>query len=150
MTKKLSKEEKYGLRSNARGFLFYSKVYYKAFKKLDDLSHNKVEFYPATYFLASHSIELVLKSVLRAKKYTLDQLSGRKFGHNLEGLAEEIKKKKYIFLSKKEMAIIRFTNFWYKQKLYEYHTIGSKNLPDSGDLSFACSSLLSKAERIIK
>ena len=148
-TIKKTKEEIYGERSKPKGFYNYAMVYHDAFEELDKLSGNMVRFYPATYFLASRSMELALKAVLRFYKYSLDELSGDKFGHNLTNLVKENETKGYLVLTEREKETIEFTDFWYKTKQYEYQIIGSKQLPKSEDLSFACVMLLDKVKAII-
>jgi len=146
---KNSKEAIFGGRSTPRGFYNYAKVYHDAFEELEKLSENTVRFYPATYFLASRSIELALKSVLRFYKYSLDELARDKFGHNLTNLVRENEDKGYLTLSEKEKEIIKSTDYWYKSKQYEYQITGLKQLPKSEDLSFVCVKLLDKSKAVI-
>lgn len=43
------------------------------------------------YFLASHAIELTLKAYLRLNRLTVDQLSDKKYGHNLRACYRKAK-----------------------------------------------------------
>jgi len=147
---KNSKEEKFGERSTARGFYNYARVYHDAFEELEKLSEGTARFYPATYFLASRSIELALKAILRFYEYSLDELSSNKFGHDLTNLIKEIETKNYLIFSEKEKEIIKSTDYWYRTKQYEYQIKGFKKLPRSEDLSFICVLLLDKVKSVIK
>ena len=144
---KVTLEEKYGKRVTTRGLLHFSDVYYKTFLEVIGEDDCDSKYYLANYFLALHSIELSLKSVLRHTKYTLDDL--HKFGHNLQKIMEEICTNELIYISKEEKTLIDLTNQMYKDKEFEYITLGYKNPPKILLLHSTTSSLLDKATKYI-
>lgn len=143
--KKPTKEELIGARTNAKGLYQYAEIYWKAYNELVDLSKGTAAYYPADYFLATRSIELSLKCILRAKGATLDELSS-KFSHDLNKLVKQVCDKGYVEISDKEKEVIDIVNTLYKTKQFEYKVIGSKSLPKDEDLELVCVTILEKAK----
>lgn len=74
-------------RTTAVGLARYAYEYLEAAILIDERETernpgNQISPIPA-YFLVSHAIELTLKAYLLHSRLTLDQLSGKKYGHNL-------------------------------------------------------------------
>ena len=81
------------------------------------------------------------------EKDELDDL--HKFGHNLQKIMEEICTNELIYISKEEKTLIDLTNQMYKDKEFEYITLGYKNPPKILLLHSTTSSLLDKATKYI-
>jgi hypothetical protein len=84
------------------------------------------------YFLAFHGIELTLKSFLRSKEVTVNQLRSREFGHDLctcyrkakeFGLAEIFKE------DTKDVAVLEMLEDLNDKQGLRYIRTGSKNFP---------------------
>ena len=87
------------------------------------------------YFLVGHAIELALKSFLLAKGTELEVLRSRKYGHDLEALLFECRRRKLgsqVTLSKNECNAILLLNISYKSKKLEYMEYGSYRFPEYG------------------
>ena len=56
---------------------------------VDQTREGSLKFADPVIFLALHGVELFLKGFLRANRYTLAQLRGRRFGHDLCKLLED-------------------------------------------------------------
>ena len=90
------------------------------------------------YFLVGHSIELTLKAFLRSRGVSLKLLRSRTFGHDLEALLKESRKRKLgneIKLTKSEIESIALLNRTYKSKEFEYIVTGGVTLPTYGVIS---------------
>jgi hypothetical protein len=84
------------------------------------------------YYLIGHSIELSLKAFLRGRGVPLKTLRSRAFGHDLEALLKESRKRKLgneVKLNKAEINAILLLNRTYKSKEFEYIVTGSVTLP---------------------
>jgi hypothetical protein len=78
-----------------------------------------------------------LKSFLSAKGYTVIELRCRKYGHDLEALLIESRKRKLgreVKLFKHQVDAIRLFNDTYKSKKFEYLEYGNYHLPEYGFL----------------
>lgn len=90
-------------------------------------------FFPG-YFLIARSIELSLKAFLLGRGIPISVLRSRKYGHNLEALLVEARKRKLgseVKLTNIDIGVIRLLNFDYSSKRLEYLEKGGYYLPDS-------------------
>jgi len=101
--------------------------------------------FPA-YFLVSHSIELSLKAFLYGRGIPLKDLKKlRNFGHDLEKLLKEARKRKLgkeVKLSTRDCSLIQFLNQTYMYKDFEYHSCGYKSIPRYYELVNVASTLV--------
>jgi len=87
------------------------------------------------YFLIGHSIELSLKAFLRARGVSIKVLRSREYGHDLQALLKEARKRKLgneVKLSQNELNAIALLNHAYKNKEFEYINPGKVTLPTYG------------------
>jgi HEPN domain-containing protein len=85
------------------------------------------------YYLVGHSVELTLKSFLLAKGYEIDKLKKGPYGHNLEELLREARRRKigrHVKLSKIEDNAIKLLSRTYSAKKFEYMEYGNYHLPE--------------------
>lgn len=126
-------------RTTAFGLLCYAKDYVEAALNvsnrprscLEEMRHRISE--PA-YFLVGHSIELSLKAFLKGRGTALEELK-RSYGHDLEMLLKEAKRRKLgneVKLSGKDAKAIHLLNQNYKPKRFEYIVTGHKTGPKYG------------------
>ena len=90
----------------------------------------KISF-PA-YFLVGHSIELSLKAFLLGRGVTKDQLKSRIFGHKLDALLTEARRRRLgneVKLPQVETRAIVELNYCYSVKEFEYVEVGYRRLP---------------------
>lgn len=90
----------------------------------------KISF-PA-YFLAGHSIELSLKAFLLGRGTTKEELRSRKFGHKLDALLVEARRRRLgneVKLPRDEAGAIVELNYCYSGKELEYVETGYRRLP---------------------
>lgn len=114
----------FGLWRYAGDYLAAAKVV-RASRGRDDI------FFPA-YFLVGHSIELAMKAFLRASGISVAALRSRTYGHDLERLIRESRKRKLgrlVKLSKNEVLAVCLLSATYKPKELEYIATGSCRLP---------------------
>ena len=118
------------------GFWRYGKEFLDAAKKVKDPTHRQHildETAPTpAYFLVGHSIELSLKSFLLSRGEKIEILRSQKFGHNLEALLKESKRRKLgreVKVTQKEKLIILILNENYKKKNLEYFLLGYTRYP---------------------
>lgn len=84
------------------------------------------------YYLLGHAIELYLKSFLIARGTQISVLRSRPYGHDLESLLAESRRRKLgrvLKLSKIDMDLILLLNVHYKEKRLEYHVNGLYQFP---------------------
>ncbi len=96
------------------------------------------------YFLVGHSVELSLKAFLRAKGMSVNELASKGYGHNLESLLRESKRRKLgvaVRLKKADVDAILLLNQSYKPKELEYIVTGYRQLP-AYDVLAACATKL--------
>lgn len=96
------------------------------------------------YFLVGHSVELSLKAFLRAKGMSVSELASKRYGHNLESLVRESKRRKLgvaVRLKKVDVDAVLLLNQSYKPKDLEYIVTGSGQLP-AYDVLAACATKL--------
>ena len=89
------------------------------------------------YFLVGHAIELALKAFLRAKGMLVEELRSMQYGHNLDALARESRRRKLgavVKLTRTEFNAVLLLNLSYKPKELEYIVTGARRLPDYADL----------------
>ncbi len=99
------------------------------------------------YFLVGHSIELALKAFLRAKGVSVHDLRSKVYGHNLESLVRESRRRKLgiaVRLTKADVAAVLLLNQSYKPKELEYIVTAYRQLPAYGAL-VACATRLVKS-----
>lgn len=92
---------------------------------------NRVLF-PA-YYLIGHSIELSLKAFLLRKGIPVSELKSRKYGHDVEVLLKEARRRRlgaYVKLSQKDVGVLYLLSYEYVAKKYEYLESGTYHLPD--------------------
>ena len=70
------------------GFALYAEEFFIAGCSIPEHSRARgnTTFTPVPYYLMCRALELIFKSYLLTKNWTEDQLSKRKYGHNLESL----------------------------------------------------------------
>ena len=123
----------FGFWSHAKEFLFAANLV-KAPRRN---KKGKIDFsliLPA-YYLVGHSIELSLKSYLAAKGYKTSHLRSKKYGHDLEALLIECRKRKLgreVKLSKHQVNAIKSFSDTYKSKRLEYLEYGNYRMPEYG------------------
>ncbi len=118
------------------------------------LPASKVPFDPVKYYLACHSIELALKAYLAIQGSTLIDLSEAAFGHKLDVILSEAKRKglaKVAPIKPDQESEIRKASLYYSGKVFEYPAIGEAlcaypNLPNLNSLLTAGSSLVNSLE----
>jgi len=117
-----------GLRTQAKSFANAA----EALTNMDRRSNRDMpRFFDPTYYLTAHAIELALKSFLRAKGKSLDELKNR-FGHDLSAAlkeAEALDLRAYVALRPDQEAAIQILSSYYKDKEFEYIVTGFKELP---------------------
>ena len=96
------------------------------------------------YYLLGHSLELSLKSYVRAKGGTLECL--KSMGHDLDlcldwattaGLGD------FVEITEKDRGVVSLMNIPYKAKEFEYRVTGSKKYPHTEDLFVLIEKVLS-------
>ena len=111
----------FGFWSHAKEFLSATNVV----KDPRESNNGRIDFsliVPA-YYLVGHSIELSLKSYLAAKGYKVSELRSKKYGHDLEKLLIEARRRnlgREVKLSKHQVKAIKLLNDTYKSKRFEY------------------------------
>lgn len=84
------------------------------------------------YYLLGHSLELLLKSFLIGRGTEVSELRSRKYGHDLEKLLTESKRRKIgreLKFESLDEPLILFLNLSYKPKLLEYYAQGLYEFP---------------------
>lgn len=84
------------------------------------------------YYLLGHSLELLLKSFLIGRGAKISELRSRKYGHDLEQLLKEAKRRKIgreLKFEPLDTGLILFLNLSYKPKLLEYYAQGIYEFP---------------------
>lgn len=139
-------------RTSSIGLLRFSSSYLKAALKVlpvpETISQKfrfKYSDSEPAYFLAARSIELSLKAFLRGHGIGVRKLKYKPFGHDLEQLLQEARKRKLgreVKLVPAEIAAIRVVSGIYKVKDLEYIVTGTKSVPFYWDLVSAGRSLV--------
>jgi hypothetical protein len=84
------------------------------------------------YFLVGHSIELSLKAFLLARGISVSVLRLKPYGHNLESLLKEARRRRLgtmVKLSTQEVTAVNVLNDCYSVKEFEYAVTGVRHLP---------------------
>lgn len=84
------------------------------------------------YYLVGHAIELALKAFLLERGITVGELRSRKYGHNLDALVLEARRRRLgmcVKLSHKEVSAISMLNVCYSAKEFEYRAGGARRPP---------------------
>ena len=87
--------------------------------------------FPA-YFLVGHAIELSLKAFLLGRKVGVAELRSRKYGHNLEALLRQSRRRQIgreVPLNMKEVQAVLLLNECYCAKELEYVVVSLRSLP---------------------
>lgn len=107
------------------------------------------------YYLLGHSLELLLKSFLIGRGTKISELRSRKYGHDLEKLLRESKRRKIgreLKFESLDGPLIQFLNLSYKPKLLEYYAQGMYEFPRytliAGVVKRTCDGLYPYARRI--
>ena len=87
-----------------------------------------VPFAPARPYLICHALELALKAFLSLRgRLSLEQLSDRKFGHNLQRLLAEAERhglNELIDVTENQKSQIERASIYYSSKCFEYPAVG--------------------------
>ena len=119
------------------GSLRLAKEYLAAATRIQAPATNEIDAlrqrisFPA-YFLVGHSIELSLKAFLLGRGMKISALRSRSFGHDLEALVSEARRRRiglHVKLSAKEVKGIKVLNDCYAAKEFEYAVTGLRHLP---------------------
>ena len=97
--------------------------YYKAGRTLFLKGKKNINYGIPCYYLYCHSIELSLKAFLLGRGINQNELKKRKYGHNLEALLNEARRRKLgreVKLDKNDLKMIKFFNVLYSNKEFEY------------------------------
>ncbi|MCA9391635.1 SET domain-containing protein-lysine N-methyltransferase [candidate division WWE3 bacterium] len=130
-------------RTTSWGMFRYSQVFFKAYTLTENNAHGTADYYPADFFLALRSIELMLKAVLREEG--VDVFDLKNLGHDLPKMLNLFKE--YIALGEKESEVIVMLWEYYKSKEFEYPVTGYKRLVSDTDLSYAVYKISDKVEK---
>jgi hypothetical protein len=98
------------------------------------LSHHNDRVFMPFYFLLGQSIELSLKAFLLGRKVKLSTLKSREYGHNLEKLLKEARRRKLgneVKLLGVHCGVVKLLNYEYKDKRFQYIETGRILLPDA-------------------
>jgi hypothetical protein len=129
----MSINKSFGFLSHAKQFLDAAAVVKNP--RLDEKEKKDFKMILPAYYLVGHSIELSLKSYA-AKGYKTNELRSKKYGHDLEALLIECKKRKLgreAKLSKHQINAIKLFSDTYKSKRLEYLEYGIHyRLPEYG------------------
>lgn len=133
----MAKKEIEENRTTSFGLLIYADEYFHAYHTL---VMSKEHRWPKQVlaFLFCHGVELSLKSFLRNKGVSVNNLIG-KYGHDLNKLVDECKHQgidDYHIFTDEDWAKISALNQLYKNKEFEYIVSGIKPFPASIDETF--------------
>src|SRR3972149_10301169 len=148
MDKKVSRDDK----TTPRGLWTQAKSFASA---ADFLIGNgwKGPFDHPIYYLLGHAIELALKSFLRAKGKSLDELKGERLRHDLSAAlkqAEALDLRAYVALRPDQEAAIQILSSYYKDKEIEYIVTGFKELPTLEILQECANTLISRVQVVAR
>lgn len=150
MTGKDDKEEQlYALeeRTSARGLLWYAEEYRTGYNLIQEQRPGDMDCFSVKYYLLCHSLELVMKALLRHKLVTYKKL--RDLGHNLEKLLDEFSKHYKSSLSDEEKSMVLLVNEQYSGKQFEYFVRGAKSVPQIVNLEAIVDFFLLEAKKVI-
>lgn len=117
-------------RTTPMGLWRHSKEFFDAAHVVLNAAGSSVSL--PVYYLFGHSIELSLKAFLAARGVSLADLKSRKFGHDLNALLIEARKRRLglqVKLSRIDVEVIKLLNFDYVAKRFEYRETGVYHLP---------------------
>ena len=125
------------------GFQTHAREQYNAYIALVKIYPRFMDCLYPKYMLLCNCIELSLKAVLlRNKLYTPPELK-RKFGHNIDKLAEEVNKlMSSPNFNKNEIEVINVLSLYHKNRLFTYPETGTKTLPVLIDVVNICERLV--------
>jgi hypothetical protein len=127
-------------RTTDTGFLWMAKDYYKAAQDIKEKYPGATKMFSVKFYLLCHSLELVFKSFLRNRGYSVKDLRT----HDLVKLIIELHDKHGILLDKDDIEQIELANYYYATKQYEYPFTGSKFVPNIERLSAITHLMISK------
>jgi len=134
-------------RTTALGLARYAVEFYEAAVAADEALEDRPEFLSVpsvpVLFLTAHSIELILKSYLRHRGYTLKQLSG--LNHNLKkaweaAVGREIEK--FVVLNQVDVGVLGLISDLHSSTELRYIVTGAKIFPSFGALQDLTEKLL--------
>jgi hypothetical protein len=127
-------------RTTAFGLWRFAEDYLNAallVKRPAESFRDNLEISIPAYFLAGHSIELSLKAFLRARGVSVGDLRSKAYGHNLEAILRESRRRKLglvVSLTKTDIDSVFLLNQVYKPKELEYIVTGYRQFPAYGAL----------------
>ncbi len=130
-------------RTTARGLLLYAKEYYSAYKLIQKEHPDITKFFAVKFYLLCHSLELVMKAILRQHGVSYKQL--KSYGHDLRKLQSALYHLYKIAFDVTSHLEVELVNELYNNKEFEYHTKGSKQVPEITNLARTVHLLISKA-----
>ncbi len=136
------------------GHLRLAKDYLQAAKKVQPppnsaLDELKLKINFPAYFLVGHAVELALKAFLLGRGLSINELRGRKYGHNICALITECRRRKLgheVRLNAQEIATLKLLNNCYSDKEFEYTVSGLRRLPSYSRTYLIAEKLCSKLE----
>ncbi|MBD3669449.1 MAG: hypothetical protein HUJ29_01650 [Gammaproteobacteria bacterium] len=141
-------------RTSAIGLARYSNEYYRAGKAADDVigydPGYEIHAPPPVMFLVAHSIELILKSYLREKGYTLKSL--RKLSHGIYGCYEAALGEGLgdtLILDEEEEALLNLISDLHASTELKYIKSGYKQLPVFGPMDALAKKLLENISPLV-
>lgn len=111
----------------ASTLLAYSKSYQKALLILESKNEGLGKYYPASYFLALHAIELALKAVIISKSGSTKEDIKKKYGHNLSKLMEDASK--LVSYSGEFQEVVKMMSPFHEDHSMRYFKKGAKSFP---------------------
>ena len=121
-----------GLWTDGKGMLAAAEVLMR-----EDNRPTKMQFFMVTHFLLGHGIEVMLKSVLLAHGYGLDELR-KKIGHDLTKAARRVINLDLDPVSSfvaSNSGLVRQLNCYYSRKHFEYRVTGAMHLPPTEEIA---------------
>lgn len=109
-------------------FLELGEDYYESYKSLKAQNPQPVALLPVKYYLLCHSLELGIKSLLRAYGLRLSEI--KNYGHDLLSAVKDLQdKESSLYFSSREHQIITLINDYYRRKSFEYYQDSLQLLP---------------------
>ena len=131
-------------RTTSAGLWRFSNEFFSAAATLANDRGDK--FFTPIYFLHGRSIELALKSFLRARGTPYKELRFAPYGHDLSNLLKESRRRRlgaFVKLSHADCAAVSLLNREYASKRFEYIVTGSMTVPKLLVLQLVNASLVS-------
>ena len=135
-------------KTTSTGLLLYAKEYYEGYDVIQTQYSDTTKYFDVKFFLLCHSLELVMKALLRESGATYLELHD--YGHDLYALLKALHDKHGITTSLESSLDIQLVNAHYSKKDFEYYVRGSKIVPEIRNLARTTHLLISKATRDIE